>query len=131
MKVALCAIADHVSGGDRGKLSIIGIFDTIWTKNFPTTHLSMSFVTRMLADYADSEQNFDLRVRLVGPDGEELLSLGGDGKVGTLEPGAINHVNLVFQLNQVTFPRSGTYMFVVSINGDVVAESPLRLAVGS
>jgi len=130
MKVALAAIADFASGGERGKLNVMGIFDTIWAKKFPSVHASLTFVVRVLAEYADSETTQHMKVRLMRPDGGELLKLEGDVAIPTIEPGSIRHVNAVFQLNGVKFPASGVYTFVVSIGDAIAAEAPLRVAVG-
>lgn len=127
MKVDFCAIADHANVAEGGKLNVIGIFDAIRGKSFPLVHGRLVFVVRLFYDYSDSERERNVKVTLETPDGEKLLKAEGKAKVGTVEAGQFRHVNQIFELNQVPFERSGTYMFRVWIDNKQRAESTLRV----
>lgn len=127
MRVVICTLADYASIAEGDKLNIMGIFDTIFAKDFPTRHPSMFLVLRILQEYEDSETTRSLRIKLEGPDGAELVKIEGEIKVGTLEPGHIGVANNLIQLGGVEFKHSGVYTFRVFIDDEQVADTPLRL----
>lgn len=127
MKVTLCTCADFASSDARGKLNLMGIFDSISLGEFPGTHPAMVFVVRMLFEYGDTESSHPFKVQLRGPDGEQILELGGDVRIGTIQPGTFLTRNMVFQLQGVPFKRSGTYNFRVLSKDRVLEELPLLL----
>lgn len=127
MEIDLCALADHASGGEQGKLNIIGIFDSIRASDFPVRHQSMVIVIRTLADSRDSEEEYDLLVRLQKPDGGNVFQREGKISVGTVHPEHFNTSNLIMQLNGVPFETSGQYLVQVFIDGQKKAEKRLRL----
>lgn len=127
MKVTLCTCADFASSDARGKLNLMGIFDNIAMNTFPGAHARMVFVVRVLFEYADSESTKKFEVQLRSPNGNKVLELQGEVRIGTIQPGAFLTRNLVFQLEGVPFERSGTYTFHVRADDKQLAELPLLL----
>ena len=127
MRVVICTLADYASIATGDKLNIMGIFDTIHAKEFPTRHAQMFLVLRILQEYEDSETTRKLRIKLESPDGAEIVNIDGEIKVGTLEPGHMDVANNLIQLGGIEFKRSGVYTFRVFIDDEQVADTPLRL----
>lgn len=127
MKIALATVADFASGGEHGKLNIMGIFDNINAKEFPTVHGSMALVLRLHVESRDGEKDHAIRVRLLKPGGGNVFDVAGNLSVGTMETGQERHVNHVMNLQNITFEESGTYYFLIYLNGREAAKLPLKL----
>lgn len=131
MRVMTCLLADFASTGDGGKLNLMGVFDRIFASQFPAAHPMMCLVVRILHEYEDSESSHDLHIKMEGPDGAAIIEINGKAEVGTLEPGAFGTANQIIQLQGVDFPKSGTYMVRVKIDGSQAYEMPLSVMKGT
>ena len=130
MKLTVLALADYVNTVEGGKLNILGIFDRITAKDFPTQHGQMSIVLRFLCEYDDSEEERTIRVHLEAPSGKKLVELTGNVRLPTMQPGQPATVNQVLQLAGVEFKQSGTYPIRVYVENELAGEIPLLLVRG-
>ena len=71
MEVDLAVIADAANVSQEGKLNILGVFDTIWAREFPFRHATMVLVVRVRADFTEGGGH-PLEVRLVDADGAQI-----------------------------------------------------------
>ncbi len=120
MEIDLAVVADAANVSQEGKLNILGIFDTIWAREFPFRHSAMVFVLRVTADFTDTGAH-QLQVRLMGADGEQLFKAEGPLKVPPGTPGRPVKPHVIMGLGGVSFPKPGDYSFEV-----IVDEQPLR-----
>jgi len=127
----MCLLADFANTAEGGKLNVMGVFDRILAKEFPTRHQSMYLVVRTLHEYSDSETTHDFVFKIESPDGASVVNIEAKGEIGTMEPGQYGNMNQIIHLQGVEFERSGTYMVRVSIDGEPAAEVPLILARGN
>ena len=86
-----------------GNKSIIGIFNAIATTLVPATHPRMT----VMASVTNAEREITVRLILRGPEGREMLS--AEARVPTRGPGEV--VDLLFELNNITFDEFGDYVF--------------------
>lgn len=127
MKLTVLTLADYVNTAEGGKLNILGIFDKIGAKEFPTRHGPMTIVLRFLCDYADSEEEPTVKIQLEAPSGKKLVDVTVKIRIPTMQPGQPATVNQVLQLVGVEFKQSGTYPIRVYVEDELAGEIPLLL----
>ena len=118
MKVTLALIADYANVTKEGKLNVMGIFDRIWSENFPARHTSMHLVMGFEASRVESENKFTVEVFLVDADGQKILGLKGPlafDKSGK-EPGDTIKRSQILALKDIIFPKPGNYSFDILVN---------------
>ncbi|MEW6032817.1 MAG: hypothetical protein AB1645_08055 [Bacillota bacterium] len=113
MHVCDYAMRDHV-----GKLSLIGLFDTLGAGSVPVTH-SKCFLAFRLKGVPGEE--VPIEVKLVGPDGKIVWTAANpQSKIGPR--GKAEHI---FELQGMPFPEFGRYEFQLWVGGTVMAWTPL------
>lgn len=129
MEIDLAVVADAANVSQEGKLNILGIFDTIWAREFPFRHASMVFVVRVGADFTEQGVH-PMEVRLVDADGEQIFSAEGPLQVTGGTPGRAIKPHIVMGLSGVAFPRAGDYAFEILIDGRHMRSVPLYIVEG-
>ncbi len=127
MKLTFIALADFVNEVQGGKLNVLGIFDTIGAKDFPTTHVQMSLVLRFSCDFADSEKERAIRVQFEAPNGATFLDFAAKIPIPTMQPGQSGMTNQTLNLVGVEFKDPGTYIVRVYVEDEIAGEIPLQL----
>ncbi|MDR2758619.1 MAG: hypothetical protein LBB78_04510 [Spirochaetaceae bacterium] len=112
-----------------GKLTIIGTFDTIVSKNFPCIHPLLSVVIRLRFDIWEfANHTFRIETRdLNGELSMETIS----GNVDVKEAGnatAVSH--LVFSISNLRFRSSGVVNFVLYMDDKEFTSIPLYIRKG-
>ncbi len=117
MDVPLAMLADCANISREGKLNVMGIFDRIYAGQFPAKHLQMQLVLTFLAGPAERGSTKNIQIKLIDADGKETMDIKGELAV---PPSAAltSSFNQIITINEVTFPRAGTYEFVVLVNGE-------------
>jgi hypothetical protein len=126
VRATLAAIADAAGVGAGDKLNVQGVFDTIFAEVFPAVHAKMVLVVRLQLDAGDAEREHSVRIRLVDAAGRRLFEQRTRTQIGQIPPGEMPGTNLIYQLNNTTFPGPGRYRFVVDA-GKTHADIPLRI----
>ncbi|MGB3906069.1 MAG: hypothetical protein WBB22_14235, partial [Anaerolineae bacterium] len=72
MKMTLALLADYANVSQEGKLNIMGIFDRIFTRAFPTAHPEMRLVMRFEFGAAELGRERRLEVKTLDADGAIL-----------------------------------------------------------
>lgn len=125
MQVALFLAADYANLTGDGKLNIMGIFSTIFASQFPARHPSMHVVAKLIGELGEDGQTRQLRILLMGPDGERVLDFNGEMQV----PQRINaqkpEINAIINLRDIVFPVPGPYQFALFVDKDHKSELPL------
>lgn len=126
MELDFALIADAANVSQEGKLNILGIFDTIWGREFPVRHASMVFVLRVRADFTDQGEHA-LEVRLIDADGKQLFRAEGPIEVPGGAPGRPIKPHVILGLSGVSFAAPGDYSFEVIIDGHHLRSVPLHV----
>lgn len=126
MRATLAAIADTAAVGAGDKLNVQGVFDTIFAEVFPAVHTKMVLVVRLQLDAGDAEREHSIRIRLVDDQGNRLFEQRTRTQIGLIPPNEMPGTNLIYQLNNTTFPGPGRYRFTVDA-GKTHADIPLRV----
>lgn len=124
MEVDLAVIADAANVSKEGKLNILGVFDTIWAREFPFRHAVMVFVLRMKADFTE-QGDHTMEVRLLDADGGQLFKAEGPMQVPGGVPGRPIKPHVIMGLSGVSFERPGDYSFEVIVDGHPMKSVPL------
>lgn len=111
MTISFLHFADYAFLTDNGKIGIIGIFDRIYTKAFPTTHGSM-FVVGQVAEIKNEEA-----LSLVIRKGRNELLVQPFVKNLQAMVSPLKTYNFLIGLHNFTFPEAGVYDVVI-VSGD-------------
>lgn len=126
MRATLAAIADGAGVGAGDKLSVQGVFDTIFAGEFPAVHAKMVLVIRLQLDPKDANSEHVVRIRLVDQGGRRLFEQRTRAQIGEIPPGEMPGTNLIYQVTNTTFHGPGRYRFVVDA-GRTHIRIPLRV----
>ena len=126
MKIDFAVVCDYALVDQYGKLSVMGIFQHIWVAQFPALHPRLHLVLRLKGRRTEIGQH-QVKIRLTGPDGAEILS--GDGTVNFAEPPAgVTEIEagaiLVFD---VPFAQPGRYQYEIAVDGGVQTTLPITV----
>ena len=132
MEIPLAILADYANVTAEGKLNVMGVFDVINTHRVPAIHAQMHLVFRVEANPAEAGSTKQLEIKLMGADGQTLLSLGGELAIGVTGPPFLGEMltsNHIIGLQAVRFEKAGAYQFAILVNGDTKAIVPLKVKV--
>ena len=110
-------ITDRVSG----KQSLIGMFSTIHTRQFPVIHQQLCVHVSL----TDGHGKTPLLIRIVDSDEARKPLVQGQGIVEFKNPRAI--ANLALQFHGLTFPESGEYRVQLFCKETLLREARLML----
>jgi hypothetical protein len=128
MKTELFTFCDFAQESG-GKLTIVGTFDTIISRNFPCIHPQLSLVIRIRFDLWEfSGHTFRIESRdLDGEMSIEPIS----GKIEVKGAGNATSVShLVFTISNLRFKSSGVVNFVLYVDEKEIASIPLYIRKG-
>jgi hypothetical protein len=126
MRTLMAVLADRAEEVD-GKGSVIGIFQAVTAKRFPTT-LNGVLVLRFSLDDPedDADQSIILDSRLMGPDGEQLAAMQVVDFAPprtVLQP--LRGIDVTIDLRGTLLPVPGVYRFEVWAKDELRAVVPL------
>lgn len=127
MILDFAVVADYALVDQAGKISVLGIFQHIWVRQFPAMHPRLHLVLRLKGKRTEVGEH-GVQIRLADEGGLEIL--GGNGTVNFAEPPAgVTDIEagaiLVFD---VPFPHEGTYRFEITVDGAVLATVPITVS---
>jgi len=123
MKIELFTFCDFAQE-NNGKLTIVGTFDTIISRNFPCVHPQLSVVIRLRFDLWEYG-NHDFRIETRDLEGEmNMETINGKVVVkGVGNASAVSH--LVFSISNLHFKNPGLINFILFIDNKEVDTIPL------
>jgi hypothetical protein len=124
MQVKLAVVADHANVSSEGKLNILGIFDRIVVSDLPAVHPQMHLIVRLEAHPAERDRPHPVEVRLHDPDGQTVFELKGEVVPEGLAGETIT-ANQIVGINNLVLAKTGEYVFVIFVDHDLKAETPL------
>ncbi|MCL2092578.1 MAG: hypothetical protein FWH12_00120 [Treponema sp.] len=128
MKIELFTFCDFAQE-NSGKLTIVGTFDTIISRNFPCMHPHLSVVIRLRFDLWEfSSHQFRIEARDL--EGEMAIKpVRGNLEIkATGNATAVSH--LVFTVSNLHFKQPGVINFVLYIDDKEIGSIPLYLSTG-
>ena len=118
-EIRLGALCDHALVGQDGKVSLLGIFRNISVSGLPAQHPRMFLVAILGLDVGPHT----VVVRLLRPDGQQAMPNPPEISV---HAAAGQDVNVIVELNNMSFTTYGMHRFQVNIDGEAVGELPSR-----
>jgi hypothetical protein len=109
---------------NSGKLTLVGTFDTIISRNFPCVHPQLSVVIRLRFDMWEFA-NHHFRIETRDVDGDLCMeTISGSIEVaGAGNATAVSH--LVFSITNLRFRTSGVVNFVLYVDDRELSSVPL------
>jgi hypothetical protein len=128
MKLMMLLTADYASVEPlTGKLNVLGAFSQIRGNNFPLKHGRMFIAVRVRAELTDHHDQRTLAIGMTDDDQHKLFHISGPIQFPHTGTGLPGELNAVIELNELIFPHPGFYNFVVSIDGEELGSTPVKL----
>ena len=123
IKIELFTFCDFAQE-NGGKLTIVGTFDTIISRNFPCVHPQLSVVIRLRFDLWEFG-NHGFRIETRDLEGEQSIeTIVGNVEVkGVGNASAVSH--LVFSVANLHFKNPGLINFILYIDDKEIGSIPL------
>jgi hypothetical protein len=128
MKIELFTFCDFAQE-NSGKLTIVGTFDTIISRNFPCIHPQLSVVIRVRFDLWEFKSH-SFRIESRDLDGETMMEsiVGNVDVLGVGNASAVSH--LVFSISNLRINGSGVINFTLYIDDKETGSIPLYIRKG-
>ena len=127
MEVTLAVLADGANLSREGKLNLLGIFDTICARTFPTTHPQMQLVLRFEAGPEEAGGTRAIEVQFLAADDRVLFRIPGALTVQARAFGDRVRMDQILTLNNVQLEQPGRYRFQIVVEGVPRAVVPLQV----
>ena len=126
MEIEIFTLADFAQD-NNSKLTIVGTFDSIQSKQFPCVHPACAIATRLR--FSEKETGVhDFKLKLNDPAGKEIIpTITGTINVVVPPGGQYSAFNIVVNLNQLKFEKEGRYSFELFIDEDWATGLSLNL----
>lgn len=126
MEIEIFTLSDFAQD-NNSKLTIVGTFDSIQSKQFPVAHPACAIACRMRFGIKEVGSH-DFKLRLIDTAGKETIQpIEGNINIGTPPNGQFTSINIVINFNQLQFATAGRYSFELYIDGDWKSGLPLFL----
>jgi hypothetical protein len=124
MKVELFTVSDFAADYG-GKLSVVGVFDTLFAKQTPFAHPHWCVAVKFRFDKIEEGQK-RLRLSISDVDGKPVLPAVDTVIAATIPNGhSSSTVNLVVNIGGVRFDAFGEYSVDIAVDGRQEASIPL------
>ena len=128
MKVEFFSFCDFAQE-NSGKLTVVGTFDTIISRNFPCVHPQLSVVIRLRFDLWEfSTHSFTIECHDLDGDVNIEPIKGNVDVQGAGNATAVSH--LVFTISNLHLKKSGILNFVLFVDDKEVMSIPLYVRKG-
>jgi hypothetical protein len=127
MRIDLALLGDYAIVDKMDMLTVAGIFRAILGPSLPLTRAVMYLVLMVTAEPEDGPSH-ELSVRTIDPDGTAIIpELHANVQINRDDPVAEATMNVVLELNGVTFKTTGTHCFDIFLDGRFVERVPLEV----
>jgi len=126
MEIEIFTLCDFAQD-NNSKLTVVGTFDSINSKQFPYIHGNFSVACRLR--FSEKEIGIrDMRLRFINGKGEEVLKpIEAQMNVTQPQNGQYTAATLVFNFGQTKFEKPGRYSFELYIDNEWKSGLPLFL----
>ncbi|HZV36861.1 MAG TPA: hypothetical protein VFB72_19955 [Verrucomicrobiae bacterium] len=126
MKVEVFCLSDYAQVDSAGKLTIVGIFDTVYAIEAPTSHGLCALAARIRFAKPDEDGLKKFRISFSDADGKLLLPpWETQMPIATESDTSPGTVHIVAVIQQIRLPNFGEYTFELWIDEVQVASAPL------
>lgn len=126
MEIEIFTLCDFAQD-NNSKLTVVGTFDSIQSKQFPFAYGNFSVACRMRFSEKESGVH-DLRLRFINKEGEEIIKpIEVQLNIQPPRNGQYSAINAVFNFNQLNFQKAGRYSFELYIDDEWRSGLPLFL----
>ena len=125
MNVLFSFAADYANKEQSGKVNVLGIFNRIMSREFPTVHRSLYLVFKLTAQHPEFDVEHDLKIVFVGEDGKEYGAIDGKFVIKRPENESLAQSDFIFEIRDLGLPKPGLYEFRLVINKEVRGSIPL------
>lgn len=127
MEIEIFTLADFAQD-NNSKLTIVGTFDSIQSKQFPVAHPACSIACRLRFGASETGHH-SFKLRLIDSAGNEPIQpIEGNINIGAPPNGQFSSINIVVNFNQLKFEKAGRYSFELYIDEDWKSGLPLFLS---
>lgn len=124
MEIEIFTLADFAQD-NNSKLTVVGTFDSIQTKQFPIVHPNCSVACRLRFSVKEKGDH-DFRLRMIDAGGKEIIKpIEGNINIGNFPNDQFASINIVVNFNQLQFEKAGRYSFELYIDGEWRSGLPL------
>jgi hypothetical protein len=111
----------------RNRLCILGTFDTIRTHQLPATKPQCSIALQILWTKIE-EGAHTIKTRFMDDDGNPTLkAMNSSIKISIPPTSSFLTTNHILNIQQLKFTRTGNYLIVIDIDGNMKAEIQLQV----
>ncbi len=111
----------------QNRLCILGTFDTIGTHQLPATKLQCSIALQILWTKIE-EGTHTIKTRFMDDDGNPTLeAVNSSVKISVPPTSSFLTTNHILNIQQLKFIRTGNYLIVIDIDGNMKAEIQLQV----
>jgi len=125
MKNELFTLSDFAQD-NNGKLTVIGTFDTIFSKELPAQHPLLCIAARIRFDHNETGKHV-IKIELTDPQNKSILPpLESEIFIENMTDDTAV-ANIVLQLNMINFNTLGKYYIRLFVDNTELAINPLYL----
>ena len=111
----------------RGKLNVLGAFDSIYSRQMPTVHPTCTVAARIRFEKIEQGEH-KVRISVIDQDGKAIVPrLDGNISVQVREDVGSSVVNLILNLQRLKFENYGEYRIDLAIDGKVEGSLPFNV----
>lgn len=126
MEIEIFTLADFAQD-NHSKLTIVGTFDSIQSKQFPWVHPACAVACRLRFG-AKETGSHDFKLKFSDANGKDQIQAAeGVINIPEAKSGQSSSINIVIQFNQLKFEKPGRYSFELFIDGDWKSGLPVFL----
>lgn len=129
MDIQVAVLCDYAADY-QGKLCVQGAFDTLFARQFPVVHPACALALRLCLtpeDKGDHKLGISIVDEDESPLDKERMPIVGDLHVDLPEGASFLTRNLIMNFQGLKFEKTGTYSVDITLDGELVARTPLRL----
>jgi hypothetical protein len=127
MKVEIFCLCDFAQASDHGKLSLIGIFDSLEAISLPAIHGLLAIAIKLRSDANEIGQK-RFKISFLAPD-KSPIAPDIESSISIPLPPNLRQTNIqiVTLIPQLRLPQFGEYSIALDIDGQEVASTALYL----
>jgi hypothetical protein len=124
MQIEIFTICDAATS-DNGKLNILGSFDTIWVRQFPTVYPHCAVAVKMRFTAIENGPH-SLSVRFMDADGQNILPPAtGSFNIEMPEGQRSSSTDIVLNIQSLNLTKPGEYALDLALDGRSELSLPL------
>jgi hypothetical protein len=126
MEIEIFTLADFAQDV-QSKLTIVGTFDSIHSRQFPAVHPACAIACRLRFSVKETGDH-TFKLRMIDAKGTEVIApIEGKMHIGEPPNGQFSSINIVVNFNQLKLDEPGRYSFELYLDDDWKSGLPLFL----